>query len=154
MRSARISDNVKSEYRTIAAGGKRLELLIVRSTCIDKKKKPPCVLWLHGGGYLLGMPEMLYKSRAIDLVTRCGAVVVSPRYTLSVRGPYPQAVRECHHALLYILRHAEELGINKDQIIIGGESAGGGLAAALCMYALDHHTVNIAFQLPLYPMID
>ena len=154
MRSVRRFDNVKSEYRTIAAGGKRLELLIVRSTCIDKKKKPPCVLWLHGGGYLLGMPEMLYKSRAIDLVTRCGAVVVSPRYTLSVRGPYPQAVRECHHALLYILRHAEELGINKDQIIIGGESAGGGLAAALCMYALDHHSVNIAFQLPLYPMID
>ena len=70
MRSVRRFDNVKSEYRTIAAGGKRLELLIVRSTCIDKKKKPPCVLWLHGGGYLLGMPEMLYKSRAIDLVTR------------------------------------------------------------------------------------
>lgn len=146
--------NVISEYRTIAAGRKKLKVLIVRLAYVDTKEKPPCVLWIHGGGYMLGMPEMVYRSRAIDLVTRCGAVVVSPKYTLSFAAPYPRALSECHQTLLYIRRHAEELGIDKDRIIVGGESAGGGLAAALCMYAKDHHTVNIAFQVPLYPMLD
>ena len=103
---------------------------------------------------MLGMPEMVYMSRAIDLVTKAGAVVLSPDYTLSLRAPYPTALRECHAALLYMAKHAGELGISPDQIVVGGESAGGGLAAALCMYAKDHQTVKIAFQMPLYPMLD
>ena len=53
-----------------------------------------------------------------------------------------------------MVTHADELGIRKDQIFFGGESAGGGLCAALCMLARDRGEVNIAFQMPLYPMID
>ena len=52
------------------------------------------------------------------------------------------------------IRHAEELGICKNQIFVGGESAGGGLAAAVCMAARDRGTINIAYQMPLYPMLD
>jgi acetyl esterase/lipase len=55
---------------------------------------------------------------------------------------------------LYIKNHAKELGINPDQIMVGGESAGGGLAAAISMLARDKGEVKIAFQMPLYPMID
>ena len=50
--------------------------------------------------------------------------------------------------------NAEELGIDRSRIIVGGESAGGGLAAAVCLYARDHSSISIAMQLPLYPMID
>ena len=103
---------------------------------------------------MLGMPEMVYMSRAIDLVTKAGAVVLSPDYTLSLRAPFPAALRECHAALLYMVKHADEFGINPDQIMVGGESAGGGIAAALCMYAKDHQTAKIAFQMPIYPMLD
>ena len=53
-----------------------------------------------------------------------------------------------------MVTHADELGIRKDQIFVGGESAGGGLCAALCMLARNRGEVNIAFQMPLYPMID
>ena len=53
-----------------------------------------------------------------------------------------------------MVTHADELGIRKDQIFVGGESAGGGLCAALCMLARNGGEVNIAFQMPLYPMID
>ena len=53
-----------------------------------------------------------------------------------------------------MVTHADELGIRKDQIFFGGESAGGGLCAALCMLARNRGEVNIAFQMPLYPMID
>lgn len=50
--------------------------------------------------------------------------------------------------------HAAELGIRADQIMVGGESAGGGLCAALCIKARDTGVVNVAFQMPLYPMLD
>ncbi len=153
------SPDVVSENRFVKVGKKKLRLLVVRlkkeaQAAARGEAKPPCVLWIHGGGYMIGMPEMVFFSRAIDLVERCGAVVVSPDYSLSPFAPYPQALKECHAALKYVKKHADELGIDKSRIIVGGESAGGGLCAALCMLAKDKHSVNIAFQLPLYPMID
>lgn len=114
----------------------------------------PGVLWLHGGGYMTGMKEMVYMSRAVDLVRDHGAVVLSPGYRLSFMAPYPAAIEDCYQALLYLKEHAGELGIRDDQIMVGGESAGGGLTAALCMMARDKGEVSIAFQMPLYPMID
>lgn len=114
----------------------------------------PGILWLHGGGYMLGMKEMVYMSRAVDLVKKYGATVISPGYRLSFFSPYPAAIEDCYAALLYLKNHAEELGVNKNQIMIGGESAGGGLCAALCMMARDRNEVHIAYQMPLYPMLD
>lgn len=114
----------------------------------------PGILWLHGGGYMLGMKEMVYMSRAADLVKKYGATVISPGYRLSFIAPYPAAIEDCYAALLYLKNHAKELGINKNQIMAGGESAGGGLCAALCMLARDKGKVHIAYQMPLYPMLD
>ena len=145
-------DHVKTEYIRIPVQGKQLRVLVCRP--IERKGKAPGVLWLHGGGYMTGMPEMVYMSRAIDLVTACGAVVISPAYTLSYKAPYPKALNECHEVLLYMKEQADILGIRSDQIMVGGESAGGGLCAALCMLAKDCQSVNIAFQMPLYPMLD
>ena len=153
MISFKVPKNVRIGYKTIKLrSGKRLRLLVVSPK--EPAENAPGVLWLHGGGLMSGMPEMVFAGRAIDLVTRCGAVVVSPAYTLSPAAPYPAAVRECHAALLWLKRHAGELGIDSARIMVGGESAGGGLCAAVCMYAKDHGTVNVAFQMPLYPMLD
>ena len=118
------------------------------------KQNVPGVLWIHGGGYLLGMKEMVYMDRALDLVREYGAVVVSPGYRLSIQAPYPAALEDCHEVLQWMKNHYEELGIRSDQIMIGGESAGGGLCAALAILARDRGTVNPAFMMPLYPMID
>lgn len=121
------------------------------------KKEPaqtPGVLWIHGGGYATGMAEMAYFSRPLALVKKYGAVVVCVNYRLSIEAPYPAALEDCHSALCWMKEHAAELGINDSQIMVGGESAGGGLTAALCMYARDKGSVNIAYQMPLYPMLD
>ncbi|MBR1759012.1 MAG: alpha/beta hydrolase [Lachnospiraceae bacterium] len=118
------------------------------------KKEAPGVLWIHGGGYMLGMKEMVYMSRAVDLVRKFGAVVISPDYRLALQAPYPAAIEDCYAALVYFKEHCAELGVREDLIMVGGESAGGGLTAALCMMARDRGEVNIAFQMPLYPMID
>ena len=114
----------------------------------------PGVLWIHGGGYILGMKEMVHMSRAVDLVKQFGAVVISPGYRLAFQSPYPAALEDCYEVLLYMRKHSKDLHIRSNQIMVGGESAGGGLCAALCMVARDKGEVNIAYQMPLYPMLD
>ena len=138
---------------TIPSDGGSLKLLILSPKGTTAQKRPG-VLWIHGGGYVVGMPGMVHMSRARNLVIKYGAIVVSPEYRLAGQVPYPAALEDCHRALMYLKEHADELGVRSDQIMVGGESAGGGLAAALCMYEKDIGGVNIAFQMPLYPMID
>lgn len=143
---------IEKDIRKIHVNGKTVSMLILSP--INKPKNAPGVLWVHGGGYVTGFKEMAYMGRAIDLVKNHGAIVVAPGYHLSLFHPYPTALNDCYKCLIYMLDHALELGINSNQIAIGGESAGGGLTAALTMLARDRGEINIAFQMPLYPMID
>ena len=121
---------------------------------VDAPSNATGVLWLHGGGYAVGMKEMGYASRAADLVRDLGAVVLSPGYRLSPLAPYPAALDDCFTALHYLKQHAASFGVRSDQLMVGGESAGGGLCAAVCIRARDEGAVNVAFQMPLYPMLD
>ena len=142
-----------TEKRKIPVGDHSIRLLILRP--LERSEKPvPGVLWVHGGGYQSGSAKDIFVTRALSLVVKFGAVLVAPDYRLSKRHPYPAALQDCWAALLYLKNHAEELGVRPDQIMVGGESAGGGMAAALCMLARDRGGVNIAFQMPLYPMLD
>ena len=152
MLSMRPDPQIRVEKITIPSGHRRIPALVLS----PKTGAAPSagVLWIHGGGYILGMKEMVHMSRAVDLVKRFGAVVVSPDYRLAFAAAYPAALDDCYAALLYMKSHADELGIRSDQIMVGGESAGGGLCAALCIKARDNGAVNIAFQMPLYPMLD
>ena len=143
------------EKKKIPSTGRDIEVWIVRPTVNARpKEKTPGILWIHGGGYVTGMAGMIYMSRAIALVKKYGAVVVTPEYRLAGEVPYPAALEDCYASLKYLKEHTEELGVNASQIMVGGESAGGGLTAAVCMYARDRGEVNIAYQMPLYPMID
>ena len=112
---------------------------------VKRSRIPVAVLWIHGGGFITGMKEMVYMSRAVGLVKKYGVTVYSPGYRLAWQKPYPAAVGDCSRVLEYMIRQ-------KDTIMVGGESAGGGLAAAVCMMARDRG-IKIAFQMPLYPMI-
>ena len=111
------------------------------------------ILWMHGGGYAIGVPE---SSDGIikKLIDESGCVVIAPDYRLSLDSPYPAALNDCHEALLWMKENASMLKIRDDQLMVGGESSGGGLAVALTLYERDHCGVKIAFQMPLYPMID
>jgi len=143
-----------TEKRTIPVGHHRIRLLILKPLDFHHEKKVPGVLWVHGGGYQSGSARTIFATRALSLVVRFGAVLVAPEYRLSRKHPYPAALHDCYTALLYLKEHAEELGVRSDQIMVGGESAGGGMAAALCMLAHDRGDVNIAYQMPIYPMLD
>ena len=143
------------EKRKIPSTGRDIKILIFRPTAARKEPaQTPGILWIHGGGYATGMAEMAYFSRPLALVKKYGAVVVCVNYRLSVEAPYPAAMEDCHAALYWLKEHAAELGVNDSKLMVGGESAGGGLTAALCMYVRDKKSVNIACQMPLYPMLD
>lgn len=139
----------------LRSDGTKMKILVYSPQGKDMSQPATGVLWIHGGGYFTGMASMAgFLGRAPSLVKKFGAVVVSPAYRLGRKGRYPNALNDCYDALRYMVLHAAELGINPNQIFVGGESAGGGLTAALCMLARDRQEVNIAFQMPLYPMID
>lgn len=143
------------ETRYIPQSPRPPKVLIARPAHLGEAGvRPPAILWLHGGGYATGMAGMLYMSRALPLVKKYGAVVVVPEYRLAGRDPYPAGLADCYAALLYMRDHCEEWGCDSSQLMVGGESAGGGLTAALCMLARDRGQVKIAYQMPLYPMLD
>ena len=121
----------------------RVPILILRPA--TRPSIPVSILWIHGGGYILGMKEMVYMTRGVDLVKKYGVTVYSPGYRLAWQKPYPAAVDDCYRVLEYMSKQAETL-------MVGGESAGGGLAVAVCMMARDRG-IKVAYQMPLYPMI-
>lgn len=133
------------------ADGSELRLCIYSGK--NQTGKVPGVLWIHGGGYAIGVPEIEipFVNR---LMGKMDCVIVSPDYTRSTEAPYPAAIEDCYLALLWMKEHARECGIRENQLFTGGESAGGGLAAALSLLARDRGEVAIAFQMLLYPMLD
>ena len=131
--------------------GSQLRILILRP--LEPKRNVPGLLWLHGGGYYTGSPE-LEGLASKDYIDMSHCVVVSPDYRLSVEAPYPAALEDCYTALQWLKDNANHLGVRDDQIAVAGGSAGGGLTAALTLYARDKGEINIAFQMPTCPMID
>lgn len=110
-------------------------------------------LHIHGGGYILGQPEMT-DARNRLLAREIGSVVVSVDYRLAPETAFPGAVEDCYAALRWLRAQATALGVDAGRIAVGGESAGGGLAAALALLARDRGEVPLAFQLLIYPMLD
>ncbi len=111
------------------------------------------LLWIHGGGLILGRPE-LDLNWCSRIAAELEIVVVAVRYRLAPEAPFPAALDDCAAALEWLHDHAEELGVDPTRIAVGGASAGGGLAAAVCQRAQDEGQVPVAFQLLQYPMLD
>lgn len=119
----------------------------------EKPQTAPGILWVHGGGYCIGAPDQDIKTIR-EFIDQSGCTVVAPYYTLATEKPYPAALEDCYLALTWLVANSTELGISNDQIMVAGSSAGGGLTEALCIYARDKGEISIAFQMPLYPMLD
>ena len=142
--------HLKSRKQMIDSPGEKMKLLILSPK--EQSGNLPGILWIHGGGYSTGMASLVHFSCGKLLARRYGAVVCSPGYRLSGKAPFPAAFDDCCSALLYMDQNREALGI--DRLIVGGESAGGGLAAAVCLWARDRGGPKISLELPIYPMLD
>jgi len=113
----------------------------------------PALLWMHGGGYLIGRPEQDDAS-CIQYVRELGITVVSVDYRCAPKYPFPAGLDDCYSALKWVVAHSQELNIDPKRIAVGGNSAGSGLAAALAQIAHDRREINLVFQLLVYPMLD
>jgi acetyl esterase/lipase len=100
------------------------------------------------------VPDPVLLPRLQGIATDCHCVVVSVDYRLAPETRYPGSLEDNYAALKWVHAHAEELGIDRSKIAVGGESAGGGHAASLAIHARDRNEVPIVFQLLIYPQLD
>lgn len=146
------SSDVRTTSHTIK--GPESDLLMKIYQPINRvQEKVPGLFWIHGGGYVLGHPDVedgICERFAVD--SNC--VVVSVNYRLAPEYPYPAAIEDCYAGLKWMADNAEAFNIDKSKIAIAGPSAGGGLTAALALMACDKGKPEVMFQMPLYPMID
>ncbi|MFN8412542.1 MAG: alpha/beta hydrolase [Anaerolineales bacterium] len=113
----------------------------------------PVLIWFHGGGYVIGNPEM-DDTNCIQFVRELGISVISVNYRLAPKHPFPAGLEDGDLAMQWVISHAQELGVDINRLAIGGESAGGGLAAALTQLTQARQKIKLAFQLLVYPMLD
>ncbi len=113
----------------------------------------PALLWLHGGGFIMGTPEQ-DEQGCIDLCRELGLVVAAVDYRLSPEHPFPAPMDDAYAALEWLYDNSELLGVDPAKIAVGGNSAGAGMAAGLTLLAHDKARIQIAFQLLIYPMLD
>ena len=139
-------DGVAIERRPDAARGIRL----YRPATI---RTPGALLMVHGGGLVIGRPavnDRLCGEIAADL----GVLVASPEYRKAPEHPFPAALDDAHAAWSWLQREAVALGVDPARVVVGGESAGGGLAAALAQRLHDEGGTQPIGQLLFCPMLD
>lgn len=139
------------DERIIAPAGHELLVRIYRP--IDAEGELPAILHVHGGGYVVGSVTTNHLSN-IELALSTSALILSVDYRLAPETVAPGAVEDCYAALQWLHDSAEQLGIDRARIAVRGESAGGGLAAALALLARDRGGPAIAHQNLIYPMLD
>ncbi|MFE2722707.1 alpha/beta hydrolase [Kitasatospora sp. NPDC059327] len=139
------------EEHRIAGPGGELALRIYRPE--PPGRRLPALLYLFGGGWTLGSPD---TSDAIcrRLTNAVGCVTASVGYRLAPEHPFPAAVHDCRAAAGWLAGNADTLGIDPDRLAVGGDSAGGNLAAALTLLARDEGGPALRHQLLVYPNTD
>jgi len=113
----------------------------------------PMTLFLHGGGFVIGGPDIT-DEMCRTLAATSGSLVVSVDYRLAPETPFPGGLRDSAAALRYIHEHAGELGGRADTIAVAGDSSGGNFAAVLAQMSRDGSVPPLCHQLLLYPVLD
>jgi acetyl esterase/lipase len=113
----------------------------------------PAILYLHGGSFNAGAPDMADAER-LRLAQDTGAVVVAVNDRLATETPFPGPIEDCDAALTWLFGEAGSLGIDPTRIATLAHSAGGGLAAALALLARDRNELRLQSQFLIYRMFD
>lgn len=148
------NEDVEGEERTVPGpeGAPEVRVRITRPVAPADGARP-LLFHIHGGGMVLGSIET-EQATAELLASQVDAVVVSVGYRLAPEHPHPAPAEDCYAALRWAAANAADLGADPDRLAVYGASAGGGLALAVALLARDRGGPHIAFQMPIYPMID
>jgi len=148
-----VAARVAMETRAVPGPEGAPEVSVRIYTPREGNRARPCIFHMHGGGYVVGTAAMLDPMhRALALELNC--VIVSVEYRLAPETPFPGGIEDCYAALAWLFKEAPNLRVDSGRIGVMGESAGGGLAAALALLARDRREYSLAFQHLIYPMLD
>lgn len=120
------------------------------------RARDSAALYLHGGGMILSLKETgrIYHSLISHYVVESGVSILLVDYRVAPENPGLRPVLDCYSALNWLVSNAETLNVNPQRIAVMGDSAGGGLAAGVCLLARDHGGPAITEQILVYPMLD
>ena len=144
-----------AEKRDVTVGGPAgpLTLRLYRGAGTPEGQPLPCLLYLHGGGWVLGSLDS-HEGVCCTLSNEAACWVVAVDYRLAPEHPFPAAVEDCAAALNWLAAQASKVGVDRDRIAVGGDSAGGNLAAVLALTSRDGAVPRVMYQLLLYPAVD
>ena len=147
------SDVASVRDQTVTGPGGPLTLRIYRGTGTQAAEKLPCLVYLHGGGWVIGNLES-HDRLCRRVANTAGICVVAVDYRLAPEHRFPAALDDAAAALDWVAKNADSLAIAPQRIGIGGDSAGGNLAAVLALMARDGAAPPLVYQALLYPVVD
>jgi acetyl esterase len=159
MTAARVAANVAppavKEVRdhSIVAPGRAIAARRYAPDSTADDKPGPALIFFHGGGWVIGDLES-HDILCRQIANEYGGVVIAIEYRLAPESCFPAAVEDAEAATAWVFAHAAELGIDPSRVAVGGDSAGGNLAAVVALLARDRRLPPLAFQALLYPCTD
>jgi acetyl esterase len=130
---------------------KDIEVLVFKPRNISANA--PCLVYCHGGGFFIEAAQA-HKKMMFEYAEKANCIIVFPHYRVSLNNPFPTSLEDCYSVLNWAYDNVALLGIDKNKIAIGGDSAGGNLASCVAQMALDRQKINLCFQLLVYPVCD
>lgn len=143
----------QEDFHTASADGHTVLLRWYSKTSGDITTPSPAVLYVHSGGMIMG-EVAAFDNLVHNYVSKTGVPFLSVEYRLSPEVRYPKALEDVYAGLTWLRGHTAELGVDPRRVGVMGESAGGALAAAVCIRARGESALPIAKQLLVYPMLD
>jgi acetyl esterase len=116
----------------------------------NDSKDLPCIIYFHGSGWTLGFIDLFNPCLSI-LSQESQSIVIAVNYQKAPEHPFPAPFNDCYASLEWVVQNAEALGVDPNNISVGGDSAGGNLAAAVALRCRDESLVELASQLLVYP---
>jgi acetyl esterase/lipase len=138
-------------HRISRADGSHLKVFTMTPPGLDGSA--PALVYYHGGGFGLTYAS-LHLRNCERYANEAGCVVVFVDYRLAPKHPFPGGFDDCYTALEWTIQNAGSLGVDTRRIAVGGDSAGGALAAGVAQKARDEHLINLCAQFLVYPVLD
>ena len=142
----------RTEDRRIPGPGSDIPIRIYTPRELKPGEKLPVLLWFHGGGFVIGSLDT-HDSACRMLANKADCLVVSVDYRLAPEHKFPAGVEDCQAAMKWTALHAVEFGGDASCMAVGGDSAGGNLAAVMAILARDAAHPKLVFQLLIYPCV-
>lgn len=151
VRAFRYPKGVKARWLLVPNGVDGVNALLL--TPEQAGENAPCLVYFHGGGFMFGL-NPIHLNLVCEYAQNTSCKVLLADYRLAPKHPFPAGVEDCYTVFQWAAEHANELGIDPNNIALGGDSAGGALSMAVSLMARDRGGKTARFLLLIYPVAD